>query len=196
MGNKCRPLEDDEITLILNSFTGRKKDRNRLMFLVGIQCGYRVAEVVSLRVRDVAERGQIKKHVKVEAKHMKGKERSREVAIGDGLKRDLQNWLTVIGTDPDTYLFQSDQGINKKLTPRMVQYVINDLKIKLNLEGVLGTHCMRKTFADMMWEISNGNIYFVSQALGHTNIQSTVAYMPNIQKEVDAAVLKNSQRYS
>ena len=53
----------------------------------------------------------------------------------------------------------------------------------------LGTHAMRKTFANRMYERLNHDLAQTQRALGHANINSTVSYLSFRQDEIDAAIV-------
>jgi integrase len=57
------------------------------------------------------------------------------------------------------------------------------------LTGKIGTHSMRKTFASKVYEQLNGRLERVQKALGHKNINSTVAYLSFREEDIDAAIL-------
>jgi integrase len=49
----CRPLSEAEVTLLRQSFGGRYARRDQALFLVGVKSGFRISELLSLRVGDV-----------------------------------------------------------------------------------------------------------------------------------------------
>jgi integrase len=71
----CRPLSDEEITQVNESFeraTGKYRVRDRCLFVLGHRTGYRASELLSLTVGDVWQHGRIVDHVTVHRRHMKG----------------------------------------------------------------------------------------------------------------------------
>ena len=55
--------------------------------------------------------------------------------------------------------------------------------------GKLGTHSMRKTFADRIYDRLDGDLAKTQKALGHKNINSTVQYLSFREEEIDEAIL-------
>jgi len=49
----CRPLTDDEVKLINQSFGGTFAKRNKALFILGVRSGFRISEMLSLKVGDV-----------------------------------------------------------------------------------------------------------------------------------------------
>jgi integrase len=76
-----RPFADEEITAIKASFSGRYAARDRAPFVVGLQTGFRISELLSLRRKDVCARGKVFDRVSVERKHMKKKTQGRTVLL-------------------------------------------------------------------------------------------------------------------
>lgn len=189
MSNACRPLTEEEIELMFKTLSGAFALRNRVLFELGLTTGFRVSEIISLRVKDVMEFNKIKNSVKVEAKFMKGGKKSRVVLLKDSLKKTLTKYIATLGNDPNLFLFPSRQGgENKPMSARAVEHMLDKLKQALQLQGSIGTHCMRKTYAYNVWEITNHDIYAVMKALGHSSIDTTLSYLPDIEQEVQEKI--------
>jgi hypothetical protein len=48
---------------------------------------------------------------------------------------------------------------------------------------------MRKTFANRVYHQLNQDLVKTQRAMGHTHINSTVAYLSFVEAEIDAAIL-------
>jgi integrase len=77
----CRPLSDEEITLISRSFGGTYAARDRALFILGLKSGFRISELLSLRVGDVLQHGRLVDQVTVRRAHMKQQTEGRTVPI-------------------------------------------------------------------------------------------------------------------
>jgi integrase len=53
----------------------------------------------------------------------------------------------------------------------------------------VGTHGMRKTFANRVYRQLHHDLVKTQRAMGHKNINSTVAYLSFVEDEIDAAIL-------
>ena len=49
----CRPLDKNELSRLKTAFTGRMAVRNKALFFLGVNTGFRISELLSLRLRDV-----------------------------------------------------------------------------------------------------------------------------------------------
>jgi integrase len=61
----CRPLTDEEVALMQRSFGGFYADRDKALFLLGVKPGFRISELLSLRVGDVTQHGRLVDRVTV-----------------------------------------------------------------------------------------------------------------------------------
>ena len=77
----CRPLTDAEVALVLTSFGGCYALRDKALFLLGLKSGFRISELLSLRLADVLHHGQLVDRVTVTRRHMKKKVEGRTVIL-------------------------------------------------------------------------------------------------------------------
>lgn len=195
----CRPLTVREIDKIISSLSASHVDqRNRCLVLLGLYTGFRISELLSLRVGDVIQSCVVRDRVKVERANMKGKKTSRSVVLNEGARRALAQWLAVLyrwrDNKPDLYLFQSQKGGH--ISRRQAARIIGNLAQKLGLPPNVGTHSMRKTFAQKIYEMACASwrpgqhppIHIVQAALGHSSVDVTERYLGLDVKKVDNAV--------
>jgi integrase len=178
----CRPLTDEEVDNIKKSFHGRYRLRNKAFFLLGVRSGFRLSELLSLRLRDVWQHQSMVDAITVARKAMKGKRRSRTVPLHHEAKAALAEWLIELGTkDREALVFKiSTVGAWKFLREA---FEANQL------QGHVSTHSMRKTFAAKVYERLDRNLAETAEALGHASVQSTVSYLSFDRKRIEAAIL-------
>lgn len=189
----CRPLTDEETRRVVESFQGRFEKRDRALFLLGVKSGFRISEILSLRLRDLIANDRILDRVSVERRNMKRKREGRTVLLHPEAKAALADWIDELlasGIDQDeTFIFRSRNGHNRPIG-RVQAYRILEAAFEANgMTGKLGTHSMRKTFANKVYENLGGDLVKTQQALGHRSINSTVAYISFRQAEIDQAIL-------
>jgi integrase/recombinase XerD len=98
-----RPLTDLEIEIVLTHLTSI---RDRTLCLVGIRTGFRISELISLRVENVTQYGQVANQITVARSNMKGKNSSRTVPLHPQAKKALEEHLAQMGSyDLKTRLF-------------------------------------------------------------------------------------------
>ena len=76
-----RPLTSEEVASVLKTFSGAYAARDRALFILGLKSGFRISEMLSLRVSDVWKDGKVVEAVSVARKRMKGKVGARRSAV-------------------------------------------------------------------------------------------------------------------
>ena len=191
----CRALSKDECDRILAAFDGRNRLRNRLIFILGEKTGYRVSEILSLKVSSVFSDGKVNKNMTVLAAWMKGKKKSRTMPINPAVADALVAYLRHTHMDHPVFsdfpLFPA-QGSRKAMTSRQVFDIIIEAAERAGVSTErLGTHSMRKTFATSLWNHPSigHDLVKMAKALGHQNYNNTLRYLEFLDNSVEAAVL-------
>lgn len=188
----CRPLSDAEINEASKAFTGPFAARDKALFILGCNTGYRVSELLSLTVGDVFKHGKVLDLVTVARKSMKGKHEGRTMPINAKAKAALRPWLKQLEKmgrlDPKTPLFLSKKagpnGELKAISRVQAWRVLNTTFTECEITGQTGTHSMRKSFADRAYMKFKGDIAKIAKALGHRNVNSTMNYLSFRQEDI------------
>jgi len=188
----CRPLTEEEVQAVEQSFAGPSAVRDRALFMLGVKSGFRISELLSLRLGDVLPAGRMVDRVTVPRRHMKQKREGRTVLLHPRAKEALAAWLSELnpaGDLPDhTFVFRSRKGRNRPITRVQAWRILDQAYASQGLTGTLGTHSLRKTFADRVYDRLEHDLVKTAQALGHHNINSTVSYLSFREEEIDAAI--------
>lgn len=198
----CRPLTEAEVALVRQSFGGRYGRRDHALFLLGVKSGFRISELLSLRVGDVWRGSQVVERVTVARRHMKRQTEGRTVLLHPEVRGALAAWLVDLkssGPCPsETYVFQSRKGPNRPISRRHALRVLREVYDANELTGPLGTHAMRKTFANQVYQHlcarrATGEAVdpfrMTSKALGHRSLTSTDGYLSFLEADIEAAIL-------
>lgn len=190
----CRPLSDEEIARCLDALAGTLFPlRNRAFLQVGLRTGFRVSELLSIRVRDVYRGGVVLEQVTVGKKCMKGKKDPRTIELHRLAREAIAAWVSELAakgvTDPDTFLFLSRQGENAPMNRRTAWKMLKKAYAVCGLTGKLATHTMRKTFAKKIYSKTGKDIMAVKEALGQRRITSTQNYLDFEKEELKKAIL-------
>jgi integrase len=189
----CRSMTDGEVAQVCARFEGTFALRNKALFLLGVRSGFRISELLALRVGDVYPQGQWVTHLTVPKRHMKQRMEGRRVPLHPEARAALEAWLTHRSArqalHPSLVLFPSRKGVNRPLRPVQAWQALQDVFRACGLVGQLGTHCMRKTFAKRVYVTSNRNLLYTKKALGHRRLSTTEAYLDVDDAEVEAIIL-------
>ena len=96
----CRPLTDEEVDLLQQSFGGVYAERDKALFLLGVKSGFRISELLSLRVGEVSQHGRLVDRVTVQRRHMKKQREGRTVLLHPEAKAALATWLLTLRQMP------------------------------------------------------------------------------------------------
>ena len=184
-----RSLTDSEYRNACNSFSGRYATRDRALFVLCYRTGFRVSEALSLQIGDVLQYGKIVERVSVERRHTKGKRSGRTVPLHREAREALAHWLEKLRADGHLTgsLFRSQKG--GAMTRVQAHRVYASAFDMASLQGKLGTHCARKSFAQRMYSALDRDLIKTQRALGHANVNSTVSYLDGCEHEVESAIL-------
>ena len=139
-----RPLTKEEIKKIKSLFSGCMHKRNLSLFLLGANTGFRISELLSLRLDDVLEEdGRIKSRLTVTRKNMKGNKSGRTVLLNNAGKKGIAPWLIELKRmdviHKDDFVFRSKNGPNRAISRVQVWKILNTVYRSAGLTGKLGT---------------------------------------------------------
>lgn len=174
--NFVQPIRDPEIIDEIKKFLGEYNERNRMMFVLGINTGFRVQDILKLRKRDVTGDHIIMIEMKTGKK--------RWIQINPTLKRELR--LYTKDMQDDECLFQSRQGKNRPIKRDMAYKIMQKAAKHFGLIDI-GTHTMRKTFGYHMYQKTK-DITLVQKMFNHTSPSITFRYIGMDQDMMDAAM--------
>jgi len=163
----CRKLTEEEIELIKANLSVR----DRAIFVIGYRTGFRIQEIFSLLWKDIGEEISLKR------KNAKGKIEGRIVPKHYEVEECLKEYIDSLREYTRIRVLNSAEpifSINKSTYWRALKRACK----KAGISGErVSSHATRKTFAAMVYEITDGNIWLMKKALGHKNINSTASYV-------------------
>lgn len=188
----AKPITDEQVKLVLNSFDGIYRLRNKCLFILGLKTGFRISELLSLLISDVYQFDKVVDNITVRRKNMKGRNGGRTIPLHKDAKEILSEYLNslpdYIIENKKSFLFQSnkkgDHPINRQQAWNLLKKQFDKNRIPFT-----GTHSMRKTFAKTMYDRLDGNIFKIKEAMGHKSVNSTVSYLSFKQDEINNAIL-------
>lgn len=98
--------------------------------------------------------------------------------------------------DPDSPLFVSRQhdpdGSPRPLCRSSAHIITKQVMAKARIEddGRLGTHTLRKTLARKVYALSGKDIMVTRDAMGHSSLMVTERYLETTREDVDRAILR------
>ncbi len=202
--NVCRPFEPEEVPKMMRGFEGNRfEHRNKSLLALGINTGFRINELLSLRVDDVYRFGKVHNRLKVPKRLMKGNQPRHPKMIFPDAKHYLSLWYKQLRDEFSatrrSYVFVSSKG--GRLENGSAWRLFNDTAEKQGIDTMgIGTHSMRKTFANAVYDYwversRNGArvepMRMVQLELGHSNIEDTYRYMSFKMEEKPEDIFKD-----
>jgi integrase len=162
--------------------------------------GFRISEVLALTIGHVLHHSQIRSHVALPPRLLKGKRgNTRSVPIGPELRRALERYLAQRARkdalSPTEPLFRSRfhaaDGGPKPITRSMAEKIIKRAfrVISDDTQG-LSSHRLRKSWAMRLYEASGHDLLIVRDGLGHRSVAVTQVYLPTARARVESLILK------
>lgn len=186
MGSAADRFEEYEIKRIVSVLKDREDTRDLAFFVVGLNTGYRVSELLWLDIGDVAFDGEIRDRIYVPAEIMKGGKKPRAVPINAATRDVLDRYLGKrTWTDTDEALWSSQHG--GRLTRHGAWSLVKRICKKAGLPADnRSPHSLRKAFG---WRIYQSHGIRAAQvALGHEQVTVTENYLGVAQAEVDEVI--------
>lgn len=197
-----RPFNREEIEKIKQYFSGSNRVRNLSLFMLGANTGFRISELLSLTLGDVLEEsGDIKDRITVSRRNMKGNKSGRTVLLNQAGKRGLAPWLHKLSyldrIHKDDYIFANLKYNNRAISRKQAWRIFTGIYRAAGITGKLGTHAMRKTFANNVYNhflkrVAGGEpldaFRATSKSLGHMDIKSTDQYLSFLTEDVDKTI--------
>lgn len=151
--------------------------RDQLIFLLGINTGLRVNDLVRLKVMDVKNQDILT--IREGKTHKR-----REINVGM-LQAEIQRYIA--DKQPNDYLFTSQKG-SKAISTTQVYRILTDAADYLGRNDV-GTHTMRKTFGYHHYKQFK-DVAILQEIFNHAAPSITKRYIGIRQDEINASLNK------
>jgi len=186
----ARHLSKQEIQSLAQFFYGEYEVRNRTLFLLDLNIGTRISELLALNVGDVWQYGKPVEILELRKAITKGK-KTRQIPLNDQAREvitELIEWKKSQGERllPNAPLFASRKG-NNRLSRYQVHRILKESFQSSECSGKVSTHSLRKSFAKALL-VSGNNLRAIQILLGHTSLATTEKYLAVSPDELTRAV--------
>jgi len=168
------------IKILLNN-----SPRDNLIFVMGVNSGLRVQDLLQLKVRDIKNAAIADRIILREIKTGK----DNVFILNSEIKSALDIYLSSSNVRDDDYLFKSRKGYNYPINTSSVTRLVKQWTRAVNLKGNYGAHSLRKTWCyhqrktfGVPWEI-------LAKRLNHSTPAITMRYLGIQEEEVEAILL-------
>jgi integrase len=168
------PLKLREIWAIRIRLQLSEQLRNLALFNLAIDSKLRGCDLVSLRVRDIAQGKSIFHRAIVMQQKTR---RPVQFEITEQTRQSITTWIDQQKLTSGQFLFPSRVISSPHLSTRQYARIVSKWVVSIGLDSTAhGTHSMRRTKATLIYRRTK-NIRAVQLLLGHTKLESTVRYL-------------------
>ena len=153
-------------------------ERDYMLFLIGINTGLRVGDLLQLKISDV--KGKKKVTVK------EGKTKKKRVLQLNGIYEELNAYIRPL--EGSQWLFPSRKG-DKPISRIQAYRQLNKAADMADMPDGIGTHTMRKTFGYWYYKQTK-DIASLQMVLNHSHPQITLKYIGITEEQIEDS-LKN-----
>lgn len=189
-----RKLTDNEYNRLEEYFKTNGQLRDLTMFSIQRWAGYRIKEVLSLKLSDLyAPDGSVKQKIYIKPRQMKGSKTPRVIPIHSRLQKVLIEYRDYLESKDSfkfkQYAFQSRKGDNQPITTVQAWRIMKKACNELDLYENVATHSLRKTFCTKVYKASGNDIVATQHLMGHKDPMTTLHYLAQNQEKLDEVVL-------
>lgn len=174
--NHVQPIRDKSKIEEIKTILRHDSQRDYFLFVMGINTGLRISDLLPLQVKDVNDRT----HIVIREEKT---EKSRRAKINSTLKPIINEYIE--GKNDEDYLFPSQKG-NKPITRVQAYRILNGVAEKVGLDEI-GTHTLRKTFGYHFYKKTK-DVALLQDIFNHSAPSVTLRYIGINQDVMDQAI--------
>ena len=195
------PIRDTKTIKNMRAILKSQSIRNELLFILGINVGLRISDILKLKVKDITKLNTKAPKDYVIITEIKTR-KTKKFYIGDIVKKVIENYMKE-NDNPgfDTYIFLSRKGINMPITRQQAYRIINNAAESLGIverndqgnliHGEIGTHTLRKTFGYHSFQ--NGtSLELLMDLFNHSSKTQTLRYIGITEEQKKDVYLKSN----
>lgn len=174
----------EEAERLLDVIDGKFKERDYAIITLFLNCGMRLAELISIDYNDIKADGSL---------IITGKgNKERRIFLNQACVNAVTAYMKVRPHDgvKDKALFLSSR--NQRISPKTVQHLVYQYLDKAGLgDRGLSVHKLRHTAATLMYQHGNVDLLLLKEILGHENLGTTEIYTHISEDAAKKAVASN-----
>lgn len=172
--NYVEPIRDSDKVHEIANYLRKYSERNYIMFILGINSGLRISDILSLRIRDVKGKDYISIREKKTGKQ-------KIFPMTPILKRELKKYC--IDKDLDEFIIKSRKGYNEAISRERAYVILREAGEDVGLYN-LGTHTLRKTFG-YHYYMQYNDIAELQKIFNHSDPSVTLRYIGVEQSKIN-----------
>lgn len=179
-----QPIRDLKQIDTIKKLLRQQNLRDYCLFVLGINSGLRISDLLKLKVSDVSEKGKPKDRILLrESKTNK----SKDFPISENAKSAIKEYLKtrIINENEPLFLSRKNKGF---LLRQQAYRILNDVARLVGIKDKIGTHTLRKTFGYHAY--NNGyDVAIIQKLFNHSSPSITLRYIGITQDKLDDVYL-------
>lgn len=176
--NEVQPIRNQKQIKGMCNYLKSKDEKYYIMFVLGIQTGLRVSDILNLKVSDIENMRE--KRIKE-----KKTQKTRFLLLNEKTYTEIKHYISSEGLKEDDYLIYSRKHGEDSTRPisRVQAYrILQEAGESCGIESI-GTHTMRKTFGYHYYKKTQ-NIAVLMRIFNHSSQSITLRYIGIEQEEM------------
>ncbi|WP_188456454.1 tyrosine-type recombinase/integrase [Virgibacillus oceani] len=166
------PIKEIGDIKAIKAILRQHSQRDVLFFVLGINTGITIRDLLSLKVKDVWDGNEPRKFLNITESHTF---REKAFYLNRSAARELTTYLSNSNADQNDCLFKSKKN-NNPITRQQAYRIVNQAAKDAGLTGKIGTHTLRKTFAYHAYQKGIA-ISIIAKILNHHSSSETLRYI-------------------
>lgn len=204
-----QPIRDLNQIETIKRLLKQQNLRDYCLFLLGINSGLRISDLLRLLISDVSEKGKPKDRIRLREKKTN---KYKDFPISDNAKSAIKEYLKTriineneplfisrkrnraeaerlcVGKDCNAVNCEVSRGNKGFLTRQQAYRILNDDARSIGIKEKIGTHTLRKTFGYHAY--NNGyDITLIQKLFNHSAPNITMRYIGITQEQMDDVYL-------
>ena len=175
-----QPIRDLKQIETIKKLLKQQNMRDYCLFVLGINSGMRISDLLKLRISDVSEKGKFKDRIRLREKKTN---KFKDFPISDNAKRAIKEYLktrTIVENEP-LFISRKNKGF---LMRQRAYWILNEAARSIGIKEKIGTHTLRKTFGYHAFK--NGyDIEIIQKLFNHSSPSVTLRYIGITQDNLD-----------
>lgn len=177
--NTVQPIRDKKKIQAMKNLLKAKNEKYYIMFIIGINVGLRVSDILTLKVEDIHK----KDHVTIVEEKT---DKTKRFLVNNQMQKEIDRYVSTNALNPSDYLIQSRKGHNKPISRIQAYRALNDVAKDIGLEEI-GTHTMRKTFGYWQYQQFH-DVAMLQDMFNHSAPSITLRYIGITDENKDKAM--------
>lgn len=167
--NSVDPIRNKNDISNFANYLKERNDRDYILALTGFYSGYRISDILKLKVRDFRCKDYFFFREQKTGKQTK-------LLINPILKKAANEYIEDNFLTDDDFMFKSQKGYNKPITRQRAYTILSGAAKAIGLQGNFGTHTLRKTMGYHYYQQTK-DVVTLKMIFNHSSVDVTLIYI-------------------